>query len=87
MAASGAAGQRWTLRAAGAAGTLLRHAGRLLPGIIGPALVAVGVGMIWLPLGVIAAGAALWSYDLLVPAPVRPKTRQFGDGRPRPVID
>lgn len=76
------------VRAAGAAGTVLRWAGRLLPGVGGPVLVAVALGMMWLPLGLLAAGAALWSYDLVASGPVRARRVQhFGDGRPRPVID
>jgi len=41
------------------AGLLLRYA----PGVLGAALVAWGAGMIWPPLGVIVAGAALLLVD------------------------
>lgn len=77
---------QWTLRAAELAGRALR-ASRGLPGIVGPLLVAVGLGMAWLPLGVIAAGAALWAWDLAVAVPAdRPAPRHFGDGRLRPTV-
>lgn len=49
------------------AGTLLRRVGRGFPGVVGPLLVAVGLGMAWLPLGVIAAGAILWVVDWRIP--------------------
>lgn len=49
------------------AGTLLRRVGRSFPGVAGPLLVAVGLGMAWLPLGVIAAGAILWAVDWRLP--------------------
>lgn len=88
MAGRRAPRQGWTLRVAAAAGTALRLAGRLLPGVVGPALVAVGLGMVWLPLGLVAAGAALWLYDLLSAGPPKPRrVRHVGDGRPRPVVD
>jgi|GEM_PF-2972478 len=77
---------RWVVRAAGAAGTTVRWAGQVLPGVVGPVLVAVGLGMIWTPLGVIAAGAALWAYDLVSAGPVPRRVHHFGDGRPRPVV-
>lgn len=50
-------------RAPALAGSLLRRVGRGFPGVAGPALVAVGLGLAWLPLGVIAAGAILWAVD------------------------
>lgn len=55
------------------AGSLLRQVGRGFPGIAGPTLVAVGLGLAWLPLGVIAAGAILWAVDWRIgDAPARP---------------
>lgn len=54
------------------AGTLLRRIGWGFPGVAGPALVAIGLGMAWLPLGVVAAGAILWAVDLRLAAPSRP---------------
>jgi hypothetical protein len=52
------------LRAAPVAGGLLRRVGRGFPGVAGPVLVSIGLGLAWLPLGVIAAGAILWAVDL-----------------------
>lgn len=54
-------------RAPVVAGVLLRRVGRGFPGVVGPLLVAVGLGMAWLPLGVIAAGAILWAVDWRLP--------------------
>lgn len=54
-------------RAPVVAGVLLRRVGRSFPGVAGPLLVAVGLGMAWLPLGVIAAGAILWAVDWRLP--------------------
>lgn len=57
--------RRW-LRERGpeVAGVLLRQVGRGFPGVVGPLLVAVGLGLAWLPLGVVAAGVILWAVDL-----------------------
>lgn len=71
-----------TLRAAPVAGTLLRRVGRGFPGIAGPLLVSIGLGLAWLPLGVIAAGAILWAVDWRIgdepAAPVRVAGRDPG---------
>lgn len=64
----------WRLRAAWVAGAALRVVGRGVPGVAGPLLVAVGLGLAWLPLGVVAAGLILWLVDLRIP-----------DEQPRPV--
>lgn len=78
--------ERWQIRAAEIAGRLLRRVGRGLPGVLGPLLVAVGLGLAWLPLGVIAAGAILWAVDWRMPdEPARPQRVHFGDGRLRAV--
>lgn len=61
------------------AGALLRRVGRGFPGVAGPLLVAVGLGMAWLPLGVIAAGAILWAADWRIPD--EPARGQQDDGR------
>ena len=45
--------------AAAAAGRVLRFS----PGLAGPALVAVGVGWIYLPAGLIVGGLILWLAD------------------------
>lgn len=66
----------FTLRAAPVAGVLLRRVGRGFPGVVGPLLVSIGLGLAWLPLGVIAAGAILWAVDWRLPdEPARPATR------------
>lgn len=59
--------REWAVRAAEWAGVLLRRLGRGLPGVLGPLLVCVGLGLAWLPLGVVAAGAVLWLVDLRLP--------------------
>ncbi len=48
---------------AGATGTALRLAGRSLPGVAGPLIVAAGLWMVYRPLGVIFAGAVVWALD------------------------
>lgn len=68
------------------AGRLLRRVGRGVPGVLGPLLVAVGLGLAWLPLGVIAAGGILWLVDWRIPdAPAESARVHFGDGRLRAV--
>lgn len=60
--------RKWLVeRAPVVAGTLLRRIGRGFPGVVGPMLVAVGLGMAWLPLGIVAAGAILWAVDWRIP--------------------
>lgn len=54
-------------RAPELAGNVLRHLGRGAPGVLGPILVAVGLSLAWLPLGVVAAGAILWLVDWRIP--------------------
>jgi hypothetical protein len=44
-------------------GTALGVTLRAAPGIVGPLLVATGVGMIYIPAGVITLGLALWAFD------------------------
>jgi len=70
------------------AGVLLRRAGRGVPGVVGPLLVAVGLGLAWLPLGVVAAGGILWAVDLrLGDAPATPRRVAGRDpGRLRQVV-
>lgn len=79
--------EAWTLRAAPVAGRLLRRIGRGFPGVAGPALVAVGLGLAWLPLGVVAAGVILWAVDWRLgeepTAPVR--AAGYDPARLRPV--
>ncbi|GAA0971226.1 MULTISPECIES: hypothetical protein [Actinocorallia] len=50
-------------RALGTAGHLAGLGLRYAPGAAGAALIAWGMGMIWLPLGVIVAGLALLLVD------------------------
>jgi hypothetical protein len=44
-------------------GAAVRRVGVSLPGVGGPLLVAVGLWMVYRPLGVIFAGAVLWALD------------------------
>lgn len=75
--------ERVALAAVDVAGRVLRHTGRSLPGVAGPVLVAVGLGLAWLPLGVVAAGAILWAIDWRIPdESARTRPRYF-DGRDR----
>lgn len=77
----------WQLRAADVAGRTLRAAGRTSPGVTGALLVAVGLGLAWLPLGLIAAGGFLlvlhWE---LSNVPAKAKPVKFADGRDRPYL-
>lgn len=57
----------WKLRAAEVAGVALGRLARGVPGVLGPLLVAVGLGVAWLPLGLVSAGAILWLVDLRIP--------------------
>lgn len=51
------------LRFAGTAGSLVRS----LPGVVGAVLVCVGLGLVYLPLAFLAAGAFLLIIDRRVP--------------------
>lgn len=44
-------------------GAAIRRVGVSVPGVGGPLLVSVGLWMAWRPLGVVFAGAVLWSLD------------------------
>lgn len=50
-------------RLAELAGVAVRQIGRGLPGIAGPLLICWGLGLAWLPLGLIAAGTFLLLLD------------------------
>lgn len=52
---------------AGHALRVVRALGVRVPGVAGAVLVAVGLGLAWLPLGVVAAGAFLLLIDRRVP--------------------
>ncbi|WP_163553033.1 hypothetical protein [Candidatus Frankia alpina] len=54
-------------RLLGALATVVGTVLRIGPGIAGPALVAAGIGMIYLPAGLIAAGGVLWLIDWRTP--------------------
>lgn len=72
----------WTLRAAEAAGGVLRRLARGLPGVVGALLVCAGLTLAWLPLGLMAAGGFLLLVDWRMPdAPARRPT--YVDGRDR----
>lgn len=75
--------ERLAVAAASVAGRLLGGLGRGLPGVLGPALVAVGLGLAWLPLGVVAAGAILWVVDWRIPNPRPVEKVRYADGRER----
>lgn len=76
--------ERWQVWAAEAAGRLLGNLGRGVPGVVGPLLVAVGLALAWLPLGVVAAGVILWALDWRIPSAASKQPRaDFGDGRDR----
>jgi hypothetical protein len=45
------------------AGHAVRLIGRGGPGVLGPTLVALGVALVYVPAGLIAAGAILWLWD------------------------
>ncbi|MFC7380884.1 hypothetical protein [Sphaerisporangium rhizosphaerae] len=54
--------QRW-LKLAELAGAVIRNARGALPGLAGATCVSVGLGMVFPPLGVIAAGVFLLIID------------------------
>lgn len=51
------------LRAAAVAGSAVGTIGRGLPGMAGPLIVSIGLGMAWRPLGVVFFGAVVWALD------------------------
>jgi hypothetical protein len=62
--------QRWRERwqtAAGAAAAAVGFCLRMVPGVMGPLLVAYGLWLAWAPLGFIALGAFLVLADRRIP--------------------
>lgn len=76
---------KWQVRAADVVGRLLRGAGTTLPGVAGAVLVCVGLGLAWLPLGVVAAGVGLLVVDWRLAGVARkaPQRQRWPDGRER----
>lgn len=75
--------EKWATRVADLSGRLLRRTGRTLPGVLGPALVCIGLGLAWLPLGLMAAGAVLWLVDWRIPDEQATPRLRYADGRDR----
>lgn len=74
MTALALSARRWgdtaRLRAAAAAGHAVRVlgvAGKTVPGIVGPIMICVGLGMLAPWLGVVAGGVALLALDRRIP--------------------